>query len=260
MVSFLTDDNTLAFLAYLGIFLTIYYSIHIRHKKIKYIILQNSNKYVVAFWNASSQAIFKEDIHHLYCLVNVDCKKSHIYSTDPDVTLSLDMGDDILDTYRGQTFNRHTRRMDIRPDFLNPKSGFLVELDNRQNEKYVPANFVLFGRIRGEKESSVHKSTPLDISLIRNPKELMELFLFLYSFATFSVFVILVSLGQEHLLTADIVEHFEISVLYMTVFSLATAFAGYNTYVNSAPKEIRRRLRKYKNNDYHEITQTPCRP
>lgn len=254
MLKFLMDEKTLVFLTYLGVFLTTYYSIRVRHKKIKYIIMRKGEKYLVAFWNACSQTIFREDIHHLYCVVNVNCLKTYAYSTDPDINLEFELGEDFIDSYRGKLFNRHTRRMELKPDFIRPKSGILVELDNQQKNGYLFANLLLFGRIRGEKQSSVHWITPLDISIVKNPKELFRIFFSVILFAVSVVPLLLVFFGVPDLLMKNLAEHFGITALFLSVFSLLIGLTGYNIYINSAPKDIKRKIHEYKNDGYHEVS------
>lgn len=250
LTTILMDPKALGFLTYIGVFLTVYYSIRVQHKKIKYIIMRKNEKYVIAFWNACSQAIFKEDFFYLYCLVNVECRKIRCFSTDPDIELALDLGEDIVDSYRGKKFNKHTRRMNLVPDFINPKNGLMIEMDNHQKSGYSSAKLLLFGRIRGEKETAVCPPETLDFITFKQPLEIVSRLLALVSLiGTAITFVIPFVVG------GDILTNRSASVaLLIVTFSLAFGLTIYNIYLNSAPKALMKEIDKYVEEGYQKTS------
>ena len=126
-----------------SIVLTVYFSIKVNHKKIRYLVACKGNKYIVAFWNACNRTVFCEDLYYFYAYGNVECQCKKLSSSDPDVKLNISLGEDKI------VGNAHTRKISFLFDFLNKRNGYIVGINNKQKDDYVPARFVVHGRIRG---------------------------------------------------------------------------------------------------------------
>ena len=241
LFQFLAKDSVIAFVTYLSLAVTVYFSVRVRHKKIRYTCLKkkDSNEYAIVFWNACSQPIFREDIYYFYALVNTFCTDKQSYPVKTDIPLEIRFEEDKIDSFKGQRFNRHTRRMNMSFDFLPTNQGYILCIDNIQDKGYLPARLKLCGRLRGEKEKSVdgvkHISKPSLHTIVGLLFVCLGIILIiLSSFATFTI-------------PTTITYFFGAVMLFLIIV------IGRYLYFYLMPITLRKRVKDYKSNSYAEI-------
>lgn len=239
LLKFLVKDNVLAFIAYLSLAATVYFSVRVRHKKIRYMCLKNyeSNEYAIVFWNACSQPIFREDLYYFYALVNTCCTVKKSYPVETDIPLEINFGDDNIDSFKGKKFNRHTRRMKMSFDFLPTNQGYILCIDNIQDNEYLPARLTVYGRLRGEKEKSFDR-----VDSSSHFKTMLYQFFILESILTVGI-----STFATNTISTAVTYIFDVVVL---LFSLVMARF---LYFYLMPKTLRKIVKKYKSNSFTEI-------
>lgn len=241
LFQFLAKDSVIAFVTYLSLAATVYFSVRVRHKKIRYKCLkkEDGDEYAIVFWNACSQPIFREDLYYFYALVNTCCINKQIYPVETDIPLEIDYEEDKIDSFKGQRFNRHTKRMNISFDFLPTNQGYILCIDNIQEKEYLPARLKLCGRLRGEKEKSVdgvkHNSKPSWQTIVGLLLVCLGIILIvLSSFATFTI--------------PTTVTYFFGAVILFLVFVIGRYL---NYYI--MPIALRKIVKDYKSNSFTEI-------
>ncbi len=245
LFQFLAKENVIAFVTYLSLAVTVYFSVRVRHKKIRYTCLnrKGSSEYVIVFWNACSQPIFRQDLYYFYALVNTCCTDKQTYPVETDIPLEIRFGEDTIDCFKGQKFNRHTKRMNMSFDFLPTKQGYIIYIDNIQDKKYLPAKVKICGRLRGEKEESVEKSK-IDLS----SNLLMIIQTFISTFSLFSSVLSLLSIINANIYISASFTYFSITITLFLAFLIGRYF-----YYYFMPGSLRKRVKEYMRQSFTEV-------
>lgn len=235
-----------------GIVLTVYFSIRINHKKIRYLVAREGDKYIVAFWNACNRTVFCEDLYYFYAYGNIECQCENLISSDPDVMLDISLGKDEI------VGNVHARKIRFSFDFLNKRNGYIVDIYNKQKDDYFPAKFMMRGRIRGEGKKSIRCHKFLyegkGSTFKNNKNKIADRVLFV--FLIFSVISYL-ALGIYGIFQ-NTPSREEIEVIFsIFIYLIGIVFLGvicYTFYIRSMPYKLRREYKKYVNKkNYKEV-------
>ena len=148
-IQLLTSDIIVIMMTYVSFLATLFFSIRKPHKRISYHIYKNKKVYVLFFWNSGDGAIFREDIHYLYIQVNKSYKIISIDSFDDEIPL------EIIEHKDNYQFDENTIRLDLSFDYILPRTGFVIAINNEQTQSLVPVCLDLKGRIRGESVKSL---------------------------------------------------------------------------------------------------------
>lgn len=252
VLKFCSNKWVLAGVTYIGVFLTIYFSMHKKHKKMKFAVARNHSNYVIALWNAGNQTIYCEDISYLYAYGNVNCKCDVVHTTDPDIPLEYTIGEDVIpyDQESNTRFNRHVKKIDFSFDFLPARHGYIVHIDNSQKAEYLSASLLLKGRIRGEKKSSIVG----DLNCI-GLKAIAKIIIYsiigisLFSGLILAILVLCGAISERN-------EKMLFDCLFTTlIFLFPFLLVCYMCYLKSMPFDIFRKYRKYvRKYRYQDIT------
>lgn len=253
IINNICDNSTIAMaISIVGIVLTVYFSIKINHKKIRYLVACEGDKYIVAFWNACNRTVFCEDLYYFYAYGNIECQCKTLTFSDPDVMLDISLGKDEL------VGNVHARKIRFSFDFLNKRNGYIVDIYNKQKDDYVPAKFVMRGRIRGERKSSIRCHKYLYEGQRSTIKNSNKRALDRISFVIFIISVIFnLTLGiYDFLLGISYGDEMKVifSIFICLVCIVSLGIIGYTLYINSMPYKLRREYKKYVNKkNYKEV-------
>lgn len=132
---------------YLSFFVTLYFSFRKPHKRITYQVLKKGKIFSILLWNSGDGVIYREDILSLYLRVNKAFKILSFNSSDDTIPLDLELNqhdEENLSKYK------NTNRIDISFDFLLPRSGLLIVVNNEQDPTLIPESIEINGRLRGE--------------------------------------------------------------------------------------------------------------
>ena len=238
---FLTHSNTTALATYLSLAVTIYFSIRLRHKKIRYTCLHkdSSDEYAIVFWNSCSLPIYREDLYYFFVSVNTCCTDIIRYPKHSKIPLEISYGDVIIDSFRPSTFNYPTRRMKLSFDYLPTKQGYIIEINNKQYEKYHHADLRLYGRLRGESEKSVEIENHF---LPSKPRDVVTAIL-----SCISLLITIYS-GVSNKVDLPTFAYFSITVAVLLVFVM-----GRYIYYNSMPSALSEIVKEYKKKSFTEM-------
>ena len=241
LFQFLAKDYVIAIVTYLSLAATVYFSVRVRHKKIRYTCLKknDSDEYAIVFWNACSQPIFREDLYYFFALVNTCCTDKQSYPLETDIPLEICFEEDKIDSFKGQRFNRHTNRLNISFEFLPTNQGYMLWADNIQDKEYLPARLKICGRLRGEKEKSVeevkHNSSPDLLSIVG------------LMFCSLGIILIILSLFVTFTIPSAFT-YFLCAVILLLAFVIGRYL---NFYL--MPKTLRKKVEECKSNSFTEI-------
>lgn len=163
-IQLLTSDNTVIAMTYVSFLATLFFSMRKPHKRISYHIFKNKKVYVLFFWNSGDGVIFREDIHYLYIQVNKAYKIISIDLFDDEIPL------EIIEHKDNYQSDENTIRLDLSFDYILPRTGFVITINNEQTQSLVPVCLDLKGRIRGESVKSLVYETG-DSILLGNKQE-----------------------------------------------------------------------------------------
>ena len=241
LFQFLAKDNVIALVTYLSLAATVYFSLRLRHKKIRYTCLHknSSDEYAIVFWNSCSLPIYREDLYYFFVSVNTCCTDIIRYPIDPQIPLEITYGDIIIDSFREKSLNNPTRRMNVSFDFLPTRQGCIIELNNKQYEKYYRAELKLFGRLRGENEKSVESENHL------LPSKLSEVMSVIFSCIA-SLLTIYGAVENKVDLTSF--AYFSITIAVLLMFVM-----GRYIYYNSMPGALSKIVKEYKKKSFTEM-------
>lgn len=242
LLNIFMDSGTL--LSIISILVSIYYAKKIDHKKIRFVVATNGEKYIIAFWNACNQVIYKEDLYEFFFLGNVNCKIETLFSSDKDIPLEIVKGqDEIYNT-------RHQRKCSISFDFLNRRNGYIFKIINLQPKNYYLGKFTIKGRIRGENKSSIKYYKKLQKLSIRTMKD-QYVSIFLTSMSFFIVLAILVS--QIYIILINGISAIRIINIFISFLGLYGLI--YYSFSKAMPFHLRKEYKSFvKKNHCKEIT------
>jgi len=89
MKDILFNSTIMNIITYVGLILTIYSILKVRHKRIFYQVLKNKESYVIAIWNAGATPVFRENIYDWFFQGVADSRILYIYATDTNIKLDF---------------------------------------------------------------------------------------------------------------------------------------------------------------------------
>lgn len=250
LFSILSDHNLLAFISYLGIILTIYYSVRAPHKRMRYAVAQKGNEYVIAFWNSCSRPIFKEDIFALCLFTDGFCTYRKVYQDGYEAPFDLSSGSGFIsyDEQLDVEFDYPVIRRDLSFDFLNRRRGYIVLVSSDRNSTLPFTTLSIYGKLRGEPPTSVIRMN------LKFPLDWFESFKSLFG----RLFrIILYVVGCSLQIYSGIIEsnHTETwTGMFFLILYLIMIFAEASSlYANRMPLRMRRIYKKFLRSDFREI-------
>lgn len=259
LLSLFFDNNILNIVAYLGIFLTIYFSVRVRHKKIKYVVAKKEDEYVIVFWNSCSQSIFREDLFAFCLFANIDCICKTIYSTDSMVPLELSIGENglLYDDQLQIRFNSLVKRIDLSFDFLNKRKGYILHIKNKPKSSYPSTKFAIYGRIRGESKDSIQYLKQMERYDTIGLKNIKKIALLIVNILFFTIFIMYILAGLIQ--TFDGIRLNDNTMIYnglsVTVaFTIAFYAKVHFGYINRIPYDLNRKYKHFLRLNYKEVS------
>ncbi|MBD5154328.1 MAG: hypothetical protein HDT15_04435 [Oscillibacter sp.] len=246
----LFDNKLLGFISYLGIILTIYYSLRSPRKSIRYAVAQKGNEYVIAFWNSCRRPIFKEDVFALCLFVDgyFECRKVFQDNYEAPFELSVSESYILYDKQLDAEFDSPVFRIDLSFDFLNKRRGYIVLVSSDQKSAYPFTTLSIYGKLRGEPPTSV-------LRVKRNfPLDWFESFQFLFSelFRTV-LFVFSCSLIiYSGIVTSRHTETW-IGTILLILFLILTFIEASSLRSSKMPFRMRSIYKRFLHSDFKEI-------
>lgn len=259
LLSILFDSAILNIVTYLGIALTIYFSVRVHHKKIKFVVGRKDDEYVVVFWNSCNQPIFKEDLFAFCLFANADCICKTIYSNDSMIPLELSIkeNDLLYDEQLGLRFDSLVKRIDLSFDFLNKRKGYILHIKNAQKGSRCPAKLAIYGRIRGESNSSIQclkRTDRYDTIRLTDIKKLILLTANILLCATFLLYIVAGLIQVSDGITLNdsirIYNGLFVTVVFVTTFCMQV----YLWRMNKIPYDLNHVYKQYFSLNYKEVS------
>lgn len=247
-----SNQWVLSGVTYIGLILTIYFSVYRKHKKIKFVVARNGSNYIIALWNARDQTIFREDVSYFYAYGNVNCNCDIVHMNDPEIPLEFKVGEESiqLNPVNNIRFNRHVKKIDFSFDFLPKRKGYIIHIDNKQKEGYHISSLLIKGRIRGERCGSIHGDTYCigKRAVFRTVT---------YTMIGTGLFLLIIGVILQ--ISTGIYMHDDVMWLNglfgLILFSLPFSLVCYLGYINSIPLDILCKYYKYiRRFGYQDIT------
>lgn len=139
-------------LSVVAVALSIYFGNTVFKKRILYRVARKGNSTIIAFWNASSRAIEKDDIYFLRVHCSEKANVERVYASDEDVKLHIVEWPRINDNKENSEYCYY-----LYFDFLPRREGYIIQIDSDDN-----SSIEFRGRLRGERKGAIKQFKHLD--------------------------------------------------------------------------------------------------
>lgn len=248
--SVLFDNKVLGFISYLGLILTIYYSLKQPHKSIRYAVAQKDGEYIIAFWNSCNRPIFKEDVFAFCVFVDGYFMWRKVYQDRYEAPFELipNIGFLSYDEQLDAKFDPPVIRIDLSFDFLNRRRGYIVSIKSDPQSAQPFTTLSIYGKLRGEPPTSVNRRNhPLYLSWSGNLTGFFSELLptvFGTFYGLFIIYSSVIASRDTGVWAGTIFLLFALIMVIERLSSLRT---------NKMPFRLRRTYRRFLRSDFKEI-------
>lgn len=148
MRDILFNSTIINIITYVGLILTIYSILKVRHRRIFFQVLKRKECYVITIWNACAVPIFRENIHDWFFQGVTDSRILYTYATDASIKLD----------YKQESVIKNDKKIGERIhfsfDFLNQNEGYMILIYGDETKKENDTIVGMYGRLRGENVES----------------------------------------------------------------------------------------------------------